>query len=45
MSRLYPYVKNQYLLGAFSDAELVTLVGRNVITESERVELVALKIA
>lgn len=43
MSRLYTYVKNQYLLGGFSASDLEILVSRGVITEAERLEILALK--
>lgn len=33
---MYTYVKNQYLLGRFTDADLLTLVNRGIITEEER---------
>lgn len=36
MSRAYKYVKNQYMLGEFSDEDLITLVNRGVITDEER---------
>lgn len=40
MSRLYNYVKNQYLLGGFNEADLLTLVNRGIITEEERLQIV-----
>lgn len=40
MSPAYTYVKNQYLLGKFSDDDLLVLVSRGVITESERVQII-----
>lgn len=43
MSRLYNYVKNQYLLGGFSATDLETLVTRGVIADAERLEILALK--
>lgn len=42
-SKLYTYIKNQYLLGNFSDEELVTLVSLGRITDEERVKLLAMK--
>lgn len=42
-SKLYTYIKNQYLLGNFSDEELVTLVSFGRITDEERVKLLAMK--
>lgn len=42
-SKLYIYIKNQYLLGNFSDEELVTLVSLGRITDEERVKLLAMK--
>lgn len=43
MSRLYTYVKNQYLLGGFSASDLEILVSRGVITDAERLEILSLK--
>ena len=40
MSPGYKYVKNQYLLGKFSDEDLLVLVGRKVITDAERVQII-----
>ena len=42
-STAYQYVLNQYLMGKFTDANLVTLVSRNVITEEERLEIMTYK--
>lgn len=42
-SKLYNYVKNQYLMGNFSDSDLSVLVARGVIREDERLQLLALK--
>lgn len=41
-SKAYTYVKNQVILGNFTADELVILVARNVISESERADLTAL---
>lgn len=41
-SKLFNYVKNQVLLGQFNASELTVLVGRNVITDAERTELLPL---
>lgn len=43
MSTLYNYIKNQYLLGAFSEEDLVKLVGLKRITDEERLQIIALK--
>lgn len=40
MSPAYTYVKNQYLLGRFSEEDLMVLVQRGVITESERLQII-----
>lgn len=42
-SPLYNYIKNQYILGKFSDEEMVTLVSLGRITDEERLEIQALK--
>lgn len=42
-SASYEYVKNQYLMGKFTDANLVTLVSRKVITDDERIEIMSYK--
>ena len=42
-SPLYNYIKNQYILGKFSDEEMVTLVALGRITDEERLEILALK--
>lgn len=42
-SMAYNYVLNQYLMGRFTDANLVTLVTRGVITEEERLEIMTYK--
>lgn len=42
-SKLFSYVKNQYLMGNFSDSDLSVLVSRGIIREDERLELLALK--
>lgn len=41
-SKAYTYIKNQVILGNFTADELFILVTRNVISESERLELTAL---
>lgn len=43
MSPFYPYIKNQYLLGNFTDENLVTLVEKGRISDTERQELLTLK--
>lgn len=40
MSPAYTYVKNQYILGKFTDADLETLVSRGVIKEEERLQII-----
>lgn len=42
-SPLFSYIKNQYILGKFSDEELITLVALGRITDDERLEIMALK--
>lgn len=42
-STLYTYIKNQYILGAFTDADLVKLVELGRITDDERLEIMSLK--
>lgn len=42
-SKMYQYIKNQYLLGAFKDADLDVLVSRGHITETEKNQILALK--
>ena len=42
-SPLYNYIKNQYILGKFSDEEMITLVSLGRITDEERLEIIALK--
>lgn len=42
-SKMYQYIKNQYLLGAFTEGNLVTLVTNKHITEEERLQILALK--
>lgn len=41
-SKLFNYVKNQVILGAFDANDLTVLVTRRVITDDERSELIAL---
>lgn len=36
MAGAFLYIKNQYVLGNFTDADLLTLVARGIITEEER---------
>lgn len=43
-SKLFTYIKNQYLMGNFSNDDLIVLVELGRIREDERVELVALKV-
>jgi hypothetical protein len=40
MSRAYTYVRNQYILGNFTQEELSILVTRGVITEEERLMII-----
>lgn len=42
-SPLYNYIKNQYILGAFADEDLLVLVSLNRISDAERLEILALK--
>ncbi|MBD8026410.1 XkdX family protein [Ureibacillus sp. Re31] len=42
-SSLYTYIKNQYLLGGFSEAELIKLVELGRINDEERLQILALK--
>lgn len=42
-SKLFTYIKNQYLLGNFTDENLVTLVEKGRIADTERQELLTLK--
>lgn len=42
-SPLYNYIKNQYLLGKFSNDEMITLVSLGRITDAERLEIIELK--
>lgn len=42
-SKLFTYIKNQYLMGNFTDEEMKILVEKNRITDEERVELLAMK--
>lgn len=42
-SALFNYVKNQYLLGAFTESNLIVLVTRGIVTDDERVQIVSLK--
>lgn len=42
-SPLYNYIKNQYLLGKFTDDEMMQLVALGRITDAERVEIVTPK--
>lgn len=39
MTRAFIYVQNQYLLGNFTEDDLLTLVARGVITEEERLQI------
>lgn len=39
-SKLFTYVKNQYLMGNFSNDDLIVLVDRGIIREDERLELI-----
>ena len=41
-SKLFTYVKNQVILGAFDADDLKVLVNRNIITDAERTELLPL---
>lgn len=41
-SKLFYYVKNQVIFGAFDADDLKVLVSRNVITDAERTELLPL---
>lgn len=40
---MFLYIKNQYLIGNFTDAELIVLVSLGRITDEERVKLLAMK--
>ncbi|HZG10512.1 MAG TPA: hypothetical protein VEZ91_00830 [Kurthia gibsonii] len=42
-SKLFTYIKNQYLMGNFTDEEMKILVEKNRITDEERVKLLAMK--
>lgn len=42
MSRFYTYIRNQWLLGAFDEAEMLKLVEMNRITEDERKEIMGI---
>lgn len=42
-SPLYEYIKNQYLLGEFTNEQLLKLVELGRITDEERKEIIALK--
>lgn len=42
-SPLYNYIKNQYILDAFSNEDLIVLVSLNRITDAERLEIIILK--
>ena len=40
MSPAFNYVRNQYILGKFTNDDLVVLVSRNVITDDERLKII-----
>lgn len=42
MSRFYTYIKNQYSMGNFTDAEMEQLVIMKRITEEERKEIMGI---
>lgn len=39
-SKLYTYIKNQYLMGNFTNDEMVRLVELNRITDVERIKII-----
>ncbi|WP_190323374.1 hypothetical protein [Rummeliibacillus sp. TYF-LIM-RU47] len=39
-SKLYTYIKNQYLMGNFTSDEMVRLVELNRITDGERIKII-----
>lgn len=41
MSKLYNYIKNQYLMGALSEDDLVKMVEMKRITNEERLQIIA----
>ena len=39
-SKAYTYIKNQYLMGNFTDDEMRILVEKNRITDVERIKII-----
>lgn len=42
-SPAFNYIRNQYLLGKFSDEDLEVLVQRTYLTEQEKIEIIDIK--